>query len=81
MAWSDTLGQWVSWHSPQDFGYFRSIWSCEILSNLLREERSILIPAEHVRQWMHRVGYVWRSPRPVVDPQDPMYAAKMQATF
>lgn len=77
-TWSETLCTWVSWHSPQDFGFFRSRWSCEILSRLLWEEQSILVSGEYVRQLMHRLGYVWRRPRPIVGPVDPMYTEKMR---
>lgn len=76
--WISNLCVWTSWHTPQDFGYFRSRWSCEILSQMLFQEQSILVSGECVRQWMHQIGYVWRRPRPVVGPEDPFYSRKLQ---
>ena len=32
--WSATICTWVVNSTPQDFGYFRTGWSCEILSDV-----------------------------------------------
>ena len=64
--------------TPQDFGYFRTRWSCEILSELLLEQESVVCSSETVRRWMQHFGFVWRRPGPIVGPTDPFYDEKMR---
>src|SRR5262249_35908284 len=61
---------------PQDFGYFRQRWTCAMLAEVLAWEKGIRLSAETVRRGLHRAGYVWRRPRPVLGPKDPEYAEK-----
>ena len=77
-AWSETICTWVVGSTPQDFGYFRTRWSCEILSELLLEQESVACSSETVRRWMQHFGFVWRRPRPIVGPTDPFYDEKMR---
>ena len=77
-AWSETICTWVVGSTPQDFGYFRTRWSCEILSELLLEQESVVCSSETVRRWMQHFGFVWRRPRPIVGPTDPFYDEKMR---
>lgn len=70
--------QLVVAYTPQDFGYFRTRWSCEILSEVLVDREQVVRSGETIRRWMHQLGFVWRRPRPVVGPSDPLYAEKMQ---
>ncbi len=76
--WSDTICTWVVNSTPQDFGYFRTRWSCEILSEVLMDEEIANCSGETIRRWMHRLGFVWRRPRPIVGPSDPQYIEKMR---
>jgi len=76
-AWLLKVLRWVSQHTPQDFGFFRSRWSCDCLSALLGE-RGWRVSGESVRRGLHRLGYVWRRPRPIVGPTDPEFADKLQ---
>lgn len=73
-----TICHWVVDFTPQDFGYFRTRWSCEILSEVLFEYEHVACSGETVRRWMHQLGFVWRRPRPIVGPSDPLYTEKMQ---
>lgn len=75
---TDTICDWVVEYTPQDFGYFRTRWSCEILSEILKEQTQTSCTGETVRRWMHRLGFVWRRPRPVVGPSDPFYPDKIR---
>ena len=75
---TETVCHWVVEYTPQDFGYFRTRWSCEILSEILQEQKIAACTGETVRRWMHRLGFVWRRPRPVVGPSDPFYPDKMR---
>jgi transposase len=75
---TDTICTWVVDFTPQDFGYFRTRWSCEILSEVLLEQNIVACSGETVRRWMHRFGFAWRRPRPIVGPSDPFYFEKMQ---
>ena len=77
-AWSETICTWVVGSTPQDFGYFRTRWSCEILSELLLEQESVVCSSETVRRWMQHFGFVWRRPGPIVGPTDPFYDEKMR---
>lgn len=76
--WLELILRWLSEKTPQDFGYFRTRWSCEILANLLAWETGIRVSTETIRRSLRRVGYVWRRPRPVVGPVDPRFAEKFQ---
>jgi putative transposase len=76
--WLIKVLEWINNFTPQDFGYFRSRWSCEILSNLLAWEEGIRLSAETIRRGLHRLGFAWRRPRPVVGLIDPEYARKLR---
>lgn len=76
--WLRAVARWVSTLAPQDFGYFRSRWSCEILAEVLSWEQGIRLSAESVRRGLHRLGFVWRRPRPVVGLADPDYGEKLR---
>jgi putative transposase len=76
--WLTKVLDWVNNFTPQDFGYFRSRWSCEILSNLLAWEQGVRLSAETIRRGLHRLGFAWRRPRPVVGLTDPEYAHKLR---
>jgi putative transposase len=76
--WLIVIMRWLFSFTPQDFGFFRSRWSCELLALLLREREGIRLSAETVRRGMHRMEFVWRRPRPVVGPRDPEHATKLR---
>lgn len=78
-VWMTQVLRWVSQHTPRDFGYFRSRWSCETLAHLLAFETGLRLSGETIRRSLHRLGLVWRRPRPVVGPVDPEHAEKFQA--
>jgi putative transposase len=46
--WLIVVMRWLLHFTPQDFGFFRSRWSCELLALLLREREGH--PLESVRQ-------------------------------
>ncbi|WP_437221979.1 IS630 family transposase [Planctomicrobium sp. SH661] len=77
-AWMMNVLRWVTQHTPRDFGYFRSRWSCETLAHLLAFETGQRLSGETIRRGLHRLGLVWRRPRPVVGPADPEHAEKFQ---
>lgn len=78
-AWVMKILRWVTQHTPRDFGYFRSRWSCETLAHLLAFESGLQrLSGETIRRILHRLGLVWRRPRPVVGPVDPEHAEKFQ---
>lgn len=76
--WLIVVMRWLVSFSPQDFGFFRSRWSCELLALLLREREGIRLSPETVRRGMHRMEFVWRRPRPVVGPRDPDHSHKLR---
>lgn len=76
-AWLRTVVEWVTTKTPQDFGYFRTRWSCENLAHLLAWETGIRLNAETVRRGLHRLQFVWRRPRPVLGLKDERYRKKL----
>jgi putative transposase len=76
--WLPAVKDWLTNSTPQDFGYFRQRWTCAMLAEVLAWEKSIHISEETVRRGLHRAGYVWRRPRPVLGLTDPEYAQKIQ---
>lgn len=77
-AWLATVKRWLTEYTPQDFGYFRTRWSCEILANLLAWETGLRLSGETIRRGLKRLGFVWRRPRPVIGPTDPQFAEKLR---
>jgi transposase len=77
-AWLEQVAQWLTCKTPRDFGYFRTRWSCAALAETLAWETGVRISSETMRRVLHRVGWVWRRPRPVVGPTDPEYAIKLR---
>jgi len=76
--WLLVAVRWLLGHTPRDFGFFRARWSCGLLALLLWEEQGLRLSPEAVRRGLHRAGFVWRRPRPVVGPKDPARAAKLR---
>jgi transposase len=56
---------------PWAYGWLRSRWSCLLLALQLFCDRGIAVSRETVRRTLHRLGFVWRRPRPVPPPPDP----------
>lgn len=77
-AWLLVAVRWLLAKTPQDFGFFRSRWSCALIALLLWEQKKIRVSAETVRRGLARQEFVWRRPRPVVGPRDPQHAAKLR---
>ena len=75
-AWLVFVIRWLTKHSPQDFSYFRTRWTCSLLSELLWWEQGIRVGREAIRRALRNSGYVWRRPRPIVGPKDPEYDKK-----
>jgi transposase len=77
--WSAVVVWWVLEWRPQDFGFVRSRWCCQLIVLLLLEIYELQVSAETVRRWLHREQLVWRRPRPIVGPTDPEREAKLRA--
>jgi putative transposase len=78
-AWATIVANWLATKTPEDFGFFRRRWSCELVATVLAWEERVQVSTETVRRVMRRLGYVWRRPRPVVGPVDPDRDAKLLA--
>ena len=78
-TWLLKILRWLTNSTPRDFGYFRSRWSCETLAHLLAFETGRWLSGETVRRGLHRLGFVWRRPRPVLGPVDPLFTEKFRA--
>jgi putative transposase len=76
--WLIVVVRWLLAKTPQDFGFFRTRWSCALLAMLLWEQENIRVSPETVRRGLLRMEFVWRRPRPVVGPRDPQHAAKLR---
>lgn len=77
-SWLIVVVRWLLEHTPRDFGFFRSRWSCGLLALLLAEREAICKSAETVRRGLQRMQFVWRRPRPVVGPRDPEHNTKLR---
>jgi transposase len=76
--WLTVVLRWVTLHTPVDFGFVRSRWTCATVAVLLREDHGVQVSRETIRRWLHQEGLVYRRPRPVLGPQDPQRARKLQ---
>jgi transposase len=77
-AWLLIVVRWLLAKTPQDFGFFRTRWSCALLAMLLWEQEKIRVSPETVRRALARQEFVWRRPRPVVGPRDPDHDKKFR---
>jgi transposase len=77
-SWLLIVVRWLLHKTPQDFGFFRTRWSCALLALLLWEQEGLRLSPETVRRGMRRMEFVWRRPRPVVGPRDPDHTAKLR---
>jgi putative transposase len=77
--WLVVVVRWLLTKTPQDFGFFRTRWSCALLAMLLWEQENVRVSPETVRRGLVRMEFVWRRPRPVVGPRDGQYAAKLRS--
>jgi transposase len=76
--WLPSVKDWLTNATPQDFGYFRQRWTCAMLAAVLAWVKGIHVSAETIRRGLHRAGFVWRRPRPVLGPTDPEYDQKIR---
>jgi transposase len=76
--WIAMILRWVTVQSPQDYGFYRSRWTCETVVTLLTADYGIRTSRETVRRRLHEENLVWRRPRPVLGPKDPQRAEKLQ---
>jgi putative transposase len=77
-CWLILVTRWLINHTPRDFGFFRSRWSCGLLALLLWEQHRVRLGPEAVRRGLHQMGFAWRRPRPVVGPHDPEHDRKIR---
>lgn len=54
--------------SPGDFGYPHADWTVPLLQQELEQGLGLRPADETVRRWLRRLGYVWKRPRYVLDP-------------
>src|SRR3954463_12580017 len=64
--WIAVAVEWVTKHTPRDFGFLRSRWCCEAVALLMLELHQVEVNRETVRRWLRRSDLVYRRPRPVV---------------
>ena len=70
--------RWVTLHSPTEFGFVRSRWTCATVSLLVQEQWGETVSRETIRRWLHQEDLVWRRPRPVLGPKDPQRREKLR---
>ena len=78
--WVGKARRWLDTTTPQDYGYFRSRWTCELIANMLAwdHKNPVRVSTETVRRWMKRDGYAWNRPRPILGLRDDDYDAKVR---
>ena len=77
--WPGVVAAWLSRHTPRDFDFLRSRWTCALVVVLLGRWYQLAVSRETVRRWLHTADLVWRRPRPVVHRPDPLRQAKWRA--
>lgn len=75
--WMVRVLSWLRTFSPRTFGFFQARWTCGVLVIVLWEQCRVQLSPETIRRHLHRQGYVWRRPRPVLEPKDPHYDIKL----
>ena len=78
-SWVAIAVDWVTNHTPRDFGFLRSRWCCEAVVLLMLQVHHVEVSRETVRRWLHRGDLVYRRPRPVLGPKDTERQAKLDA--
>lgn len=53
---------------PDSFGYQAVGWTVPLLQHWIRERTSTVVSATTVRRHLHELGYSWKRPRYVLDP-------------
>ena len=78
--WVGKARRWLDTTTPQDYGYFRSRWTCELIANMLAwdHKNPVRVSTETVRRWIKRDGYAWNRPRPILGLRDDDYDAKVR---
>lgn len=70
-VWSDTtrelLQQWLA-QSPEEHGYPAASWTVPLLLEQLRHVRGEELSEDTLRSELHRLGYTWKRPRYVLEP-------------
>jgi putative transposase len=62
---------------PTAEGWCRTRWSCATLALSLRARRGLIVSAETVRRWLHRLGWRWKRTKLVAKDNDPERANKL----
>jgi putative transposase len=78
-GWAAIAVEWVTKHTPRDFGFLRSRWCCEAVVLLMLRTYHVEVSREAVRRWLHRGQLVYRRPRPILGPKDPERQARLDA--
>jgi len=60
---------------PADWGYCSGDWTVSLLQGHLRHYLGLVVSTETVRRELHRLGYAWKRPRYVLQP-DPLREKK-----
>jgi len=77
LGWVAVLVAWVTTRLPDDFGFWRSRWSCAVLALLLQEREGVTASRETVRRLLHRGHLVYRRPRPIPPPNEEQRQARL----
>jgi transposase len=65
---SRTLVQELLTRSPSERGYYAMNWTVPLLQEELQHATGICFSDDTIRRELHRLGYVWKRPRYVLDP-------------
>jgi transposase len=65
---TETLLRWLMDQSPQDLGYPHTDWTVPLFQQELEKALGFRPSDETVRRGLRRLGYVWKRPRYVLDP-------------
>jgi transposase len=63
-----SLVQELLTRSPSERGYYAVNWTVPLLQEELRHATGLCFSDDTIRRELHRLGYVWKRPRYVLDP-------------
>ena len=78
-SWVKLAVEWVTQKAPRDFGFLRSRWCCEAVAVLMRKLHHVEVGRETGRRWLRQADLVYRRPRPVLGPKDPLREERLEA--
>ena len=63
--------------TPRAYGWCRTRWSCATLAMTRQTTRGVVVSAESMRRWLHKIGWVWPRAKLVAKDDDPQWVDRL----